>query len=306
MAIDLKRITEGRQGREARVLIYGGEGVGKSTFSAGAPDPFFIDVNKGSLEYNVRRVVPETWTETIEWVAAVERGQIKCKTVVIDSVSDLEHLGNAEFFPNTTIDKWEGGYGRGETYALTRWRELLSLLERVWMGGRTIILTAQMTVKTFSDPTGPSYDRLEVACRSKLAGLLKQWVDAVLMAREEIAQQKVDNGKPRAITTGVRWAYTRRTPAYDAKARGTTLFPEKIPLSWEEFAKARAADVSRVVEVQSEVDGMLKEIGDKSLNDTVREYLRAQPSMVVEARNRVAARLEEFRAAKAASTNVTA
>jgi len=126
------------------------------------------------------------------------------------------------------------------------------------------------------------------------------------MAREEIAQQKVDNGKPRAITTGVRWAYTRRTPAYDAKARGTTLFPEKIPLSWEEFAKARAADVSRVVEVQSEVDGMLKEIGDKSLNDTVREYLRAQPSMVVEARNRVAARLEEFRAAKAASTNVTA
>ena len=40
------------------------------------------------------------------------------------------------------------------------------------------------------------------------------------------------------------------------------------------------------------------EIGDKKLDEMVKEYLRANPGMVVEARNRVAARLEETRVAK--------
>lgn len=295
--IDPKRITEGKQQREPRSLIYGGDGIGKTRFACGAPDPFFLDVNRGSLEYNVKRIIPDTWSETMEWIAAVDSGAVKCKTLVIDSISDLEHMGHTEFFPNTTIDKWDGGYGRGEGYALMRWRELLSALERVWASGKAIILVGHMTVKRFDDPTGPAYDRYELAARSKLAGLIRQWCDYVLFAREETAQQKV-GGEMKTVTSGTRWIHTRRCPAFDAKARGTTLFPEKVLLSWDEFAKARAADAARVEELTREIDAMLKEIGDKKLEEIVRDYLRANPGMVVEARNRVAARLEESRAAK--------
>lgn len=292
MTIDLKRITKGKQKREPRVLLYSADGVGKTRFAAGAPDPFFLDVNRGSFQYDVQRVVPETWSEVIEWASAVERGDVKCKTLVIDSVSDLEHLANAEFFPGTTIDKWDGGYGRGETFALTRWRELLSLFERVWNKGHVIVLIGHMTVKKFDDPAGPSYDRYEVALRSKLAGLLRQWVDYVLFANLETAQQKV-GGELKAVTSGTRWIYTQRTPAFDAKSRGTTLFPDRVLLSWDEFAKARAADTERAEGLRREIDEMLAEIGDKQLDKMVKEYLRANPGMIVEARNRVAARLEE-------------
>jgi AAA domain len=298
--IDLKRITEGKQAREPRVLIYSADGVGKTRFAAGAPDPFFIDVNRGSLQYDVKRAVPESWSEVLEWVGAVESGAVKCKTLVIDSISDLEHMGNAEFFPNTTIDKWDGGYGRGEGYALTRWRELLSSLERVWMGGKAVILVAHMTVKRFDDPTGPGYERYEVAARQRLAGLLRQWVDYVLFANLDVTGQKV-GGDTKFVTSGTRWIHTQRSPAFDAKSRGTTLFPEKILLSWTDFAQARAADSARVEELKREIDSMLKEIGDKKLDEIVREYLRANPGMVVEARNRVAARLEESRSAAAKS-----
>ena len=297
MAIDLKKISEGKQQREPRVLIYSADGVGKTRFAAGAPDPFFIDVNRGSFEYNVKRVVPETWSETLEWVSAVERGQVKCKTLVIDSLSDLEAMAFNEFFPNTTIDKWDGGYGRGETFAIAKWRELLGLLERIWASGKTIVLVGHMQVKRFEDPSGPGYERYEVAVRTKLAGLLRMWVDYVLFAREEVSQQKVD-GKNKAITSDVRWIYTKRCPAFDAKSRGSTLFPDRVLLSWEEFAKARAADVSRVAELQSEIDSMLAEIGDKELDKAVAAYLKSHPNMVVEARNSVAARLEKFRAEK--------
>lgn len=295
--IDLKRVSEGKQKREPRVLIYGGDGVGKTRFAAGAQDPFFIDVNKGSLEYDVKRVMPETWSEVLEWVDAVEKNSIKCKTLVLDAVGDLEHLGNSEFFPNTTIDKWDGGYGRGETYALTRWRELLSALERVWTSGKAVILVGHMQVKHFDDPTGPGFDRFGVAMREKIAGLLRQWSDYVLFAREEISQQKV-SGDMKAVTNGTRWVYTHRCPAFDAKSRGTTLFPERVLLSWDEFAKARAADNERAEALRREIDMMLAEIGDKQLDQMVREYLRANPGMIVEARNRVAARFEEMRVTK--------
>jgi hypothetical protein len=299
--IDLKRISEGKQKREPRVLLYGGDGVGKTRFSAGAPDPFFLDVNKGSFAYDVKRVVPESWPEVLEWVGAVERGEVKCKSLVIDAVGDLEYLGNAEFFPGTTIDKWDGGYGRGETYALTRWRELLGALERVWNTGKTVILVGHMKVKHFDDPSGPGFDRFQLSMRDQVAGLLRQWCDYVLFAREEISQQKV-GADLKIVTSGVRWIHTHRSTAFDAKSRGTTLFPERILLSWDEFAKARSADAERAEILRKEIDAMLTEIGDKKLDEQVKEYLRANPGMIVEARNRVAARLEESRTSNITNT----
>lgn len=303
--IDLKRISSGKVAYEPRVLVHGLDGIGKTRYAAGAPDPFFIDVNKGSFAYDVQRVVPENWSEMLEWCGAIEAGKIKCKSVVFDSVSDLESMGNAEFFPGTTIDKWDGGYGRGETYALARWRELLSLTERIWMGGKAIIMIAHTAVKKFEDPTGPGYERYEIAARQKLSGLLRQWSDYVLFASLDVAQQKV-GGEMKAVTSGVRWLHTQRSPAYDAKSRGTTMFPERIPLSWSEFAKARAADNERTEALRKEIEAMLKEIEDDKLTTMVKEYLRENPGMVVEARNRVAAKLEETRAAKAAGTTTTA
>jgi hypothetical protein len=169
-------------------------------------------------------------------------------------------------------------------------------LERVWNSGKAIILIAHMQVKRFEDPAGPGYERYQVAARERIAGLLRQNVDYVLFAKEEIAQQKVAGGDIKMVTNGTRWVHTQRSPAFDAKARGTTLFPERVLLSWDAFAQARSQDKERDEQMRKEIDVILKEIGDKKLDEMVREYLRANPGMVVEARNRVAARLEEVRA----------
>jgi hypothetical protein len=267
--IDLKKITNGKQERAPRVTVYGFDGVGKSKFAAGAPDPFFIDANKGSFAYDVQRAVPDSWPETLELIEAVEKGQIKCKSLVLDALGDFEYLGNVEFFPGTTIAKYDGGYGKGEELAVARWRELLGAIERVWMSGKTIVFVGHAEVKHFDDPTGPGYDRFQIALRGKIAGIIRGWSDYVFFAREEIAQQRV-NGDMKAVTNGTRWLHTHRTPAFDAKSRGTTLFPERILLSWDEFAKARAADAERASAFRAEIDAMLVEIGDKSLNEQVK------------------------------------
>ena len=103
----------------------------------------------------------------------------------------------------------------------------------------------------------------------------------------------------KTIATGARWIHTSRSPAFDAKSRGTTLFPEMIPLSWAEFNRERMAEEVRIADLNKEIDGMLKEMADKALESQVRDWMRGNPSGIVDTRNRVASRLEKFRAEKA-------
>ena len=299
MSVDLKRIVKGKAERPPRVVIYGFEGVGKSGFAAGAPNVFFLDANQGSFKYNVERVVPESWAETFEWLQAIELGHVKCDNVALDVLSDFENMSHAHLFPGTTISKYEGGYGKGDDVAVMEWRRLLAQIERVWLRGKGIIFVAHAAVKKFEDPTGPGYERFELACRKPIAAMLKGWSDYVFFARENVTLASGEKGKPvKATTTGERWIHTKRMPAYDAKARGTALFPDKIPLSWDEFARAVKDDDTRGEQMRRELEAMLIEIDDKAYEKQVRDFLATYPpdkfpSSLVDSFNRVQIRLNE-------------
>lgn len=299
MAVDLKRITRGRTVKPPRILLYSFDGCGKTTFAAGAPDPFFIDANHGSLKHDVARILVNSWEETKEWTHAVETGQVKCSTLVIDSVTDLEAMSHVYLFKGETINEFAGGYGRGADAAMAEWRVYFAQLERIWEQGKTIILVAHAQVRSFDDPTGPKFDRFEVASLPRLAGMLRQRVDYVFFAREEVVAAKSKNQSTKATTTGVRWMYTRRTPAYDAKARGTSLFPERVLLSWADFEQAVKDDAKKSGDLENEIEAMLGEIGDAALAKEVKAYVKAYPGQIVEAHNRMTARLEEFRGKQA-------
>lgn len=300
--IDLKQVTKGRIQLPPRVILGGFDGVGKSSAAAGAPDPFFLDVDRGTNQLDVRRVTPGSWDETLEWIAAVATGKVECKTLVLDTLTKLEQMQHDKLFVGTTIDAYEDGYGRGDTYVLGFWKELLVQLERVWMSGKGIVLLSQVTVKAFNDPTGPGYDRYELALRPKTAGLLKQWADYVFFCREEVVIAREKGGKKsKATTTGVRYAYTKRTPAYDAKARGTTMFPERILLSWDAFDKSAKDDAGRAEESRKGIAEALEEIGDAAFTKQVNDWVKEHPEGIVDAYNSVAARLDAFRKAQVAT-----
>lgn len=285
-----------------RVLIYGFDGTGKTSFAIKAPKTFTIDADRGSHKFDIgESVTPDSWQEFIDWLTAIEKGEVKCETVVLDSITRLEQMLHESIFSGTTIDEFSGGYGRGDTYAVNKWREALAQLERLWEKGKAIVLVAHAQVKAFSDPTGPSFDRFEVACRPKLAAALRQWVDHVLFCREEVVTAGKKNEK-RAATTGVRYAYTRRCPAYDAKARASLLFPERILLSWQAFADELKKDETRDADLRSEINSMLEEIADKALDTQVETFLKEHPESILDARNRVAERLNEYRQKTNAAT----
>lgn len=296
MSIDLKKITRGPIEQPPRICVWGFDGVGKTGFAAGAPEPFFLDANKGSSKYDVKRLEVESWEEAKECIAAVERGAIECKTFVLDDLSTLEAMSLTALFPDTTMNKYEGGYGKGVEVLMSEWRGIVGTLERIWKRGVSVVIVAHATVKPFNDPTGPGYDRFEIAANQKLAGMIRQWVDHVLFCREEVVVAGDKNTKKRATTTGVRYLYTSRKPAYDAKSRGSTLFPERLPLSWSEFDTALKNDKKRSGDLSRELEEMITEINDPAYTTAVRAYLKEYPAGIVEAHNRVAAKLDEKRA----------
>lgn len=297
---DLSRIRKGRRKLAPRILIYSFDGVGKTGFAAGAPDVFFVDANKGSHQYDVQSVDVSSWEETRDYVEDVASDKIKCGALALDAITDLEAFSHAKLFPGSTVTKYEGGYGKGDDVVTAEWRTLLSRLEKIWLSGKPIIMAAHAKVKKFEDPTGPGYERFEVACRPQLAGLLRQWVDYVLFCKEELVIAKQKGEAQRGTTTGIRYMYTRRCPAYDAKARGTLLFPERILLSWRDFIAEVEKDASRegTAGMERSIREMLEEISDPALDEQVWDYVKKYPAGIVDAYNRVAAKLDEARKKK--------
>jgi hypothetical protein len=303
MGVDLKRVRRGKKKLPPRVLVYGFDGIGKTSFAAGAPGAFIIDANKGSHELDVEAVDVSSWDDARSWIDAVIDGTVKLKngerpkTLVLDSITDLEAMSHAKLFPNDTVTGYKGGYGKGDDVVVAEWRIVLAQLERAWQSGIGIVMVAHARVRKFEDPTGPGYERFEVACRPLLAGMLRQWVDHVLFVREGVGMVGKKDERAGVVTDGVRWMYTRRVPGYDAKARASLLFPERILLSWGEFQKALDNDGNRH-ELEATISEILSEIGDPELDKSVRAYIREYPAQIVEAHNRVSARLEDVRRKK--------
>jgi hypothetical protein len=305
MTVDLKKITRGKVAMKPRICWYSADGIGKTSAAAGAPKPFFLDMNRGSLKFDVERVTPGSFEELMEWLRAIELGQVPCETVVLDSLSEIEAMFSQKYFGDEGITAWNGGYGRGDDRAYMKFLDVINQIERVWLMGKGIIFTAHAKIAKFEDPSGPAYNRFELALRPQIAGLVRQWCDFVLFAREEVLLSREKNERTKGKTTGIRYQYTRRCPAFDAKARGTTLFPEALPLGWQPLWEAIQADDSRSAKLRTELDAMLAAIGDPAVTEKCISWLRESPMYLVEAHNRAKELLEKKKSAEESPTTDT-
>ena len=293
----LASIRKGILDTPVRVLIYGSEKVGKSTFAAGAPRPIFLGAENGTERLNVERLQPATWQEAVDWVEELGREKHDYKTLVVDPLNWLEPMVFAAVVGDTseTIDTINGGYGKGYNAALDKWRVFVLGLECCWRRGMNVIMTAHSQVKNFQNPEGPSFDRYELAMNAKASGLFKQWADAVLFARLETFT-KVDPStkKAKGYSSGARVLHTQPCAAYDAGARWK--LPDEIPLSWEDFFAAVQAEASRAGELAAQAVKLSLEIGDPEVTRFSNGFIEknsGNADRLAELVNRLALKLDE-------------
>ena len=242
MALD--KIVSGRIAEPMRVLVHGIEGVGKSTFAAGAPAPVFVDIEGGTSRLNVKRFPrPETWLDVMEALAILTNGEHAYETLVIDTIDALEALNwhylcaskrDRSGKPYGSIEDF--GYGKGYTAALDLWRQFVTALDRLRDKRRMhVVLVAHSWIKAFKNPAGDDFDRYELKLHAKASGFLREWCDAVLFATHETHTYEA-NGRTKGIMSGARVVHTERCAAWDAKNRYD--LPPKLALDWLSFAEA--------------------------------------------------------------------
>lgn len=249
----IERIHQGRRHSPPRLLMYGTEGIGKSTTAAQAPKPIFIPTEDGLDQIDCDSFpLAERFADVTNAITALLREQHDYQTVVIDSCDWLERLiwdQLCEQYGASSIEKVDGGYARGYTHALTQWRQVLNgLSELRARRGMCVILLAHAKVEKFEDPENAAYDRYSPRLHKHANALITEWVDAVLFATRKIITKTEDAGfgRDRTIAAGLgrdggeRVLRTVGSPSCVAKNRFA--LPAELPLSWSALMQAMSAD----------------------------------------------------------------
>lgn len=234
------QITKGKRARAQKVVIYGPEGIGKSTFASQFPGAVFIDTEGSTDNMDVSRLdKPSSYTMLKNEIAWVKANPTCCKTLIIDTIDWAESLivdDICALHQKKGIEDF--GYGNGYVYVKEELGRFLNILSELVDLGINIVLTAHAQIRKFEQPDEMgSYDRWELKLgkktSSQTAPLVKEWADMVLFANYKTIVMTTDNKKKKA-TGGQRMLYTQHHPAWDAKNRHN--LPEEMPFDYAGIA----------------------------------------------------------------------
>lgn len=243
----LATASNGRVSMSPRILIYGAEKVGKSTFAANAPNTVYLSLDHGTADIAVNgRVSVQSTDDVRDLLAELEAGGHGFKTLVIDPIGFLDDLILRDLLdqqPNASAANWGGGFGALKAAVNRVWLEIKESLERLWRRGMAIVIVAHSAIRKVNDPLKGEFSQHYPDLRERPAELFLRWVDAIVYAHADTVQR--ENGSIDA--TGDRILQARWTPR--AVAGNRWHLPEEMPLSWAALMRARRegrATVDRV------------------------------------------------------------
>lgn len=220
-------ITRGKIQKAKKVVIYGPEGIGKSTFASKFPDPVFIDTEGSTNDMDVARLPrPTSWNMLFDEIDYVKNNPGVCKTLVIDTIDWAELLCVEHI---CAIHNKKGiedfGYGNGYVYTKEEFGRFLNRLSDLIEVNVNVVLTAHAQLRKFEQPDEMgAYDRWELKLgkktQSQTSPLVKEWADMLLFANYKTYSVSVDEkGKKHKAQGGKRVMYTQHHPCWDAKNR---------------------------------------------------------------------------------------
>jgi len=215
-----------------QMVIYGPPGVGKTDVASRFPKVgFIIDPQEEGIrilsEYGqcpapvfVEEASDfETLLELAEDVAA---GSYDIETIVFDSLTGMEklcfHYHCREYFEDDWTAKGFYSYQQGpKNAAKVDWPRFLDALDAIRRAGINVILLAHSTVKTYSNPEGPDYDRFIPYLDKETWQQTHRWAKAVLFYNYHVDVDKKGPRNKAKMETEERFIYAEWSPAYDAK-----------------------------------------------------------------------------------------
>lgn len=291
------RISSGLINAAQKVVVYGAEGIGKSTFAAKFPDPLFIDTEGSTKRLDVRRFdAPTSWAMLLEQVDYVKQHPEVCSTIIIDTADWAEKLATTKICDNAKVNGIESfGYSKGYTYLAEEFGRLLNKLEELIDLNINIVITAHAAMRKFEQPDEMgAYDRWELKLSKKVAAMVKEWADCVLFINFKTFVVKSQNQMEKNKATGGqrRTMYTTHNACWDAKNRYglpdecdfdysviAPFIPSKAAAehsqkSTEAEYEERRAELKAKIDafVDDDLDGIPKELNDLMRSSGISTY----------------------------------
>jgi hypothetical protein len=227
-------LVTGKIKKAKKVVVYGPEGIGKSTFASHFPAPVFIDTEGSTDELDVIRTkAPSSWTMLLEQVKYFVKNP-SGGTLVIDTIDWAEMLCMEHL---CAINDWNSiespGYGKGFNSLEEEWGRFLNLLNEVIRVGTNVLLVCHAILRGINQPEEfGGYDHWELRMQKKTAALTREWSNMLLFANYKInvvkEGEKDRKGKAQG---GKRIMYTSHHPCWDAKNRYD--LPEETELNFD-------------------------------------------------------------------------
>lgn len=258
-------ISKGKQAAPVRAVIYGCEGIGKSTLAAQLPDPLFFDLEGGTNELDVARIEQaNSWRmfmDELDWLYANPE---VCKTVVIDTADRAQELAENHLlaqYSAQSIEQIGGGFGKGYTALLELWRkDLIGRLDSLTARGLNVVMLAHAVMRKMENPEDPPYDRWELNLQKKIAPAVRAWADLLLFCNWEVFVVE-ENGKARAKGAAKRVMYAQHRPTFDAKNRYG--LPEKMAMEYSPLAdvferRTQRKQLASVLNTDTPTEGIIE------------------------------------------------
>lgn len=211
-----------------RIVIYGREGVGKTSFPAQMKNPLYV-ISRG--ETGLQTLVShnqlgetdylppiESWEEFVSVLKELAQADHDYRTLVVDCLNGFEKL-LIEF---TIREHYEGNhdkfmaYHRGFATTANIWKEVTVLLDRLRLDKKmTIVCLAHSKIAKERNPVGEDYQTFKIDLNENNAASIREWADIIMFFNFMTAVD--DKGKGKGGRQRV--AYCEPDAGYEAKNR---------------------------------------------------------------------------------------
>lgn len=214
-------ITRGPRRKAARVVLYGVEGVGKTTLAAQFPNALILDVEAGSDRLDVARQDCTTYADAVGHLHDLTRDAMGFETLVVDSIDRLESMAAehvCKIHNKRSLEDF--AYGKGYVLHAEEMARFLGQCDTLHGRGMNVVLVGHSTVKRTSPPDETDgFDRYELRLERRVAPLVKEWADALLFLTFKMRLVAGTDGRMKAKGGRERVIHTERAAAFDAKNR---------------------------------------------------------------------------------------
>lgn len=230
-----KEISCGKKISPLRGIVYGDNGIGKTTFTASAKNPIIIDMegNCGHIDAPKCRITDmDQFQELLNALLSQENDYC---TLVVDSLDSLQIILSERISKKYTTQ--ELGFGRSNAIWAREIRYITEKLEKLSTSkGMNILFTAHWKVKTANNPMTEQYDRYDLRINEEMRTGFCNWVQFIILATKEVIfedKKETGFGKKKAKNVERRVLHTRGDPTYYGK--NVFDLPPKLAMDWEQF-----------------------------------------------------------------------